>query len=66
MSSIPADAGDLALTVAGEMGATVTFYASEWLEVIDRARTRIDASRPGSQPVSIGIQLNANQALRVF
>jgi len=62
LSSIPSDAGDLALTVAGEMGATTTFYASEWMEVIDRARTRINASRPpGSQPVSIGIQLNGNK-----
>ena len=66
LSSIPADAGDLALTVAGEMGATVTFYASEWLQVIDRARTRIDASRPGSQPVSIGIQLNGNKLCGCF
>jgi hypothetical protein len=51
--------GDLSFTVLGEMGASMMFYAEEWISIVDRARTRLDASRPATaSKVKIGVQQN--------
>ena len=54
-------AGDVSLTVAGEMGASPVHYAEEWLDLVNRAREQISGARPGSEPPSVGIQLNNNK-----
>ena len=49
---------ELALTLQGEMGATVYFYPEEWVKVIADLRERIDGQRPGSPSVKIGLGAN--------
>ena len=54
-------AGDVSLTVAGEMGASLVHYAKEWLDLVNRARDSIGGAWPGSAPPSVGIHLNNNK-----
>jgi len=66
MSVFPYDV-ELALTVAGEMGATTTLYSSEWIGVVERARSQLVEARPqGAIPVKIGIQLNGSKICGCF
>lgn len=49
----------LAFTLQGEMGATIFFFADEWMDVMDRIRQRIDSQRSeDAPPVKIGIHQN--------
>lgn len=53
--------GEVSLTVAGEMGASLVHHADEWLALVNRAREQIGGARPGAAPPLVGIQLNNNK-----
>ena len=53
----------ISLTVAGEMGASLTHYADQWLDVISRVREQLNAARQpkGAPPIQVGVQINHNK-----